>query len=79
VRREPLRAGSVTRKRILFHQERERITNHHGNRLAMLGRIALDLVGEGDVDTRHEGHVLFGFGAATGAACRFGHERASLL
>ena len=74
-----MRAGPVTRKRVLLHQERERITNDHRNRLAMQGRIALDLVGEGDVYTRHEGYVLFGFGAATGAACGFGHERDAFL
>src|SRR4029450_13850506 len=41
--------------------------------------IALDLVGEGDIYTRHEGHVRFGFGAATGAACGFGHARDAFL
>jgi len=74
-----MRAGPVTSTRVLLHQERERITHDHRNRLAMQGRIALDLVGEGDVDTRHEGHGLFGFGAATGAACGLGHERDAFL
>jgi hypothetical protein len=69
-----MRARAVTREGILVHEQREAITDHDGNWLAMQGCITLDLVGQRDVYTGHEGYVFFGFGAATRTACRLSHR-----